>query len=166
MWLVGTCSVSGNLPFCLDPGEYVVGRSSKADVVIRSPSISGKHARLLRRGDEILVQDIGSRHGIFVNGELAKESAVGVGARIQFGSILCLVTPVALYPARAPGRGDGLTPAQREVLRLILQGLDEQEIAERLQRSGHTVHTHVKALFKRFDVHSRAELLVKLLAGK
>jgi DNA-binding CsgD family transcriptional regulator len=52
------------------------------------------------------------------------------------------------------------------VLHLVLEGLDEPTIAERLDRSGHTVHTHIKALFKRFDVHSRAELLAKLLAGK
>jgi len=38
-------------------------------------------------------------------------------------------------------------------------------IAERLYRSAHTVHTHVKALFKRFAVHTRAELVSRLLAA-
>ena len=87
-------------------------------------------------------------------------------SRLRFGSVLCLLAPVAMLPAPTHGSGDGLTPAQHEVLHLVLQGLDEPSIAQRLDRSGHTVHTHIKALFKRFDVHSRAELLAKLLAGK
>jgi len=59
---------------------------------------------------------------------------------------------------------DGLTPAQQEVLRLALCGLIEATIAERLGRSWHTVHTHVKAIFKRLEIHSRTELLAIMLA--
>jgi pSer/pThr/pTyr-binding forkhead associated (FHA) protein len=165
MWLVGTSSVSGNLPFRLDPGEYLVGRSPKADILVEAPAVSRRHARLVCQTESITVEDLRSRHGTFVNDEPAAPSTAHVGARLRFGSVLCLLVPVAMYPAQSHGC-DGLTPAQHEVLHLVLEGLDEPTIAQRLDRSGHTVHTHVKALFKRFAVHSRAELLAKLLAGK
>jgi DNA-binding CsgD family transcriptional regulator len=165
MWLVGTSAFSGNLPFRLDPGEYLVGRSPKTHIVIDAPAVSRRHARLVCEGESVIVEDLRSRHGTFVNDEQAGPTTAQVGARVRFGSVLCLLAPVAMYPAPAQGC-DGLTPAQHEVLHLVLQGLDEPTIAQRLDRSGHTVHTHVKALFKRFDVHSRGELLAKLLAGK
>ena len=165
MWLVGTSAVSGNLPFRLDPGEYLVGRSPKAHILIDAPSVSRRHARLVCESESVIVEDLRSRHGTFVNDKPAGPAAAQVGARLRFGSVLCLLAPVAMYPAPTHGCDD-LTPAQHEVLHLVLQGLDEPSIAQRLDRSGHTIHTHVKALFKRFDVHSRAELLAKLLAGK
>ncbi len=165
MWLVGTSAISGNLPFRIDPGEYIVGRSPKSHIVIDAPAVSRRHARLVCEGESVIVEDLRSRHGTFVNDEPAGSTPAQVGARLRFGSVLCLLAPVAMYPAPTQG-ADGLTPAQHKVLHLVLEGLDEPSIAQRLDRSGHTVHTHVKALFKRFDVHSRAELVAKLLAGK
>jgi DNA-binding CsgD family transcriptional regulator len=113
----------------------------------------------------VIVGDLRSRHGTFANEEPANQSTAQVGARLRFGKVLCLLAPVAMYPAPTPGSCDGLTPAQHEVLHLVLQGL-RAVIAERLGRSWHTVHTHVKAIFKRFEVHNRTELLAKLLAEK
>lgn len=166
MWLVATSSVNGNLPFRLDPGEYIVGRSPKSNIIIDATSVSRRHAKLVFSEDVLVVADLRSRHGTFVNDEPARQSPAPIGAWLRFGSVLCLLAPVAMLPAPTYGSCDGLTPAQHEVLHLVLQGMDEPSIAERLDRSGHTVHTHVKALFKRFDVHSRGELLAKLLPGK
>ena len=56
-----------------------------------------------------------------------------------------------------------LTPRQKQVLWMLCSGDGEQQIADRLSISLHTVHDHVKALHKHFDVGSRAELLVKVL---
>ena len=47
--------------------------------------------------------------------------------------------------------------------------LSEKQIARKMDLSCHTVHDYVKALHKRFDVSSRAELMAKafaLRAGK
>jgi DNA-binding CsgD family transcriptional regulator len=52
-----------------------------------------------------------------------------------------------------------LTERQRDVLQYLLQGLNEGEVAGRLHISPHTVHNHVKALYRVFDVSSRLELL-------
>jgi len=64
---------------------------------------------------------------------------------------------------RESGPGDvTLTPRQREVLQLLLDGLGEKEIAAKLMISRHTVHNHIKALHRAYGVASRGELLARL----
>ena len=53
----------------------------------------------------------------------------------------------------------GLSPRQAETLKLLLQGQSEKQVARALGVSVHTVHVYVKAIYRRFDVSSRAELL-------
>jgi ATP/maltotriose-dependent transcriptional regulator MalT len=64
----------------------------------------------------------------------------------------------------APARGGvrsgalppGLTTRQRDVLRLVAEGLSDKEIARRLALSEHTVHRHIANILTRFGVPSRA----------
>lgn len=51
----------------------------------------------------------------------------------------------------------------RRVCAALMTGRSEKQIAADLKLSPHTVHSHVKALYKWFRVHSRAELMAKLL---
>jgi DNA-binding CsgD family transcriptional regulator len=44
-----------------------------------------------------------------------------------------------------------------------LEGLKESEAARRLELSEHTVHTHIKAIYRFFGVHSKAELQAQLM---
>ncbi len=48
-----------------------------------------------------------------------------------------------------------LTPRQVEVLRLVAEGLSDQQIAERLVLSPHTVHRHVANIYVRLGCSSR-----------
>jgi DNA-binding CsgD family transcriptional regulator len=52
-----------------------------------------------------------------------------------------------------------LTPRLRQTLEALLEGDSEKQIALRLQLSRHTIHEYVVELYRRFGVHSRAELL-------
>lgn len=60
---------------------------------------------------------------------------------------------------------DKLSPPQVEVLKLIAEGLTEEEAANKTGRSYHTVHNHVRAIYKIYGVHSRGELLLRLKGG-
>lgn len=59
-------------------------------------------------------------------------------------------------------QGLDLTPRQRVVIELVAEGLRNQEIADRLGISLHTVRRHVEALLKRLGVHTRAAAAVLL----
>src|SRR2546423_767168 len=48
---------------------------------------------------------------------------------------------------------------QRQVLSCLQSGGSEKQIAARLGVSPHTVHTHVRAIYRRLGVRSRGELL-------
>lgn len=53
-----------------------------------------------------------------------------------------------------------LTPREREVLALMVEGLSNLAIAERLTLSIHTVRTHVQAILRKLDAHSKLEAVV------
>jgi pimeloyl-ACP methyl ester carboxylesterase/DNA-binding CsgD family transcriptional regulator len=65
-------------------------------------------------------------------------------------------------PADAPvGAGDAeLTPAERDVLRLVALGLDNPAIAQQLNKSEKTVRNQVSSIFDKLGVHTRAEAIV------
>lgn len=70
-----------------------------------------------------------------------------------------------LPPLAAPRAGvESLSPRRREVLDLLLGGLDEREIARRLELSPHTIHECVVYLYRRFGVRSRGELLARFIS--
>jgi DNA-binding CsgD family transcriptional regulator len=56
----------------------------------------------------------------------------------------------------------GLTPREREVAGLLTRGASNEEIAQTLWISRHTVKDHVKAVYAKLKVASRAELSAKL----
>lgn len=60
-------------------------------------------------------------------------------------------------------RADRMTPRQSEVLHLLLQGHKERDVADALGLSVHTVHEHVKQIYKLLGVGSRAMLLAKFI---
>lgn len=51
-----------------------------------------------------------------------------------------------------------LSPREREVAELVVTGLTDREIAERLVLSPHTVRHHVKRIYQKLHVRSRVEL--------
>lgn len=63
----------------------LVGRSPKCDVVIDSPDVSWQHARLSRRPQGWLIEDLNSRNGVWVNEHRVPESLVHSGDRVRIG---------------------------------------------------------------------------------
>ncbi|MGQ2998144.1 response regulator transcription factor [Variovorax sp.] len=60
-------------------------------------------------------------------------------------------------PPDAPQREATLTTREREVLRCVARGCVSKEISERLGISGQTVNAHIKNIYKKLQVHSRAQ---------
>jgi hypothetical protein len=73
--------------------EIVVGRSSELDMVLVEDMVSRRHAKIIVSDDQIVIQDLGSTNGTFVNGEKIKRAKLSEGDRILIGtSIIKLVT--------------------------------------------------------------------------
>src|SRR3954451_16851354 len=51
-------------------GELILGREhGSADIVIDDPGVSRRHARVLANGGGVIVEDLGSSNGTYVNAE-------------------------------------------------------------------------------------------------
>jgi DNA-binding CsgD family transcriptional regulator len=68
-----------------------------------------------------------------------------------------------LFQASGADQFESLTAREREVLLMLLAGDSEKEIAAKLHRSVHTVHTFVRQLYRRFEVSSRGELMAMFI---
>lgn len=71
-------------------------------------------------------------------------------------SIAACRAPIVVGPAML----DALTPRQRDVLDLIVQGMSNKEIARALKLGVGTVKIHVAALFRKFGLYRRASVAV------
>lgn len=72
------------------------------------------------------------------------------------------VKVVKTAPVRGK-RSDGLTPRQKEILKLVSQGNTNRDIARRLDISVRTVEVHRFSLMRRLKVRNVAQLLRQAL---
>ena len=64
----------------------VLGRGEKCDVRLFGDAISRQHARIEVTGDQIIVEDLGSRNGTFINGRRITREALVDGDKLQIGA--------------------------------------------------------------------------------
>ena len=66
----------------------------------------------------------------------------------------------ALVGGDWPGRAEGLTAREAEVLSLITMGLSNQEIAERTLLSLNSIKSYIRSAYRKIDVDSRSKAVL------
>ncbi len=75
-------------------GEAVLGRAGDCGIVLDEKFVSTHHARVRRDGDRMLVEDLGSTNGTWVDDRRIDGAVpVGLGQRVRIGSIPFEITP-------------------------------------------------------------------------
>ena len=64
-----------------------VGRDDENDITLPHESVSGSHAELLLRGEDVHVRDLGSTNGTYINGNKVAESPLQPGELLTFGEV-------------------------------------------------------------------------------
>jgi DNA-binding winged helix-turn-helix (wHTH) protein len=84
----------------LASGEHVVGRDASADVVIDSTTVSRRHARIRIAGEEVTLEDLGSKNGSFVGSRRVEGTQrLADGDTIRIGMVPVNVRISAVAPS-------------------------------------------------------------------
>lgn len=89
MWMLeSTPEATDPLVFRLLPGAIkTVGRAPRADFVVDAPLVSRLHCRLTLQDDGVLVEDLESTNGTFVNGQRVRKGLLATGDVLRVGRI-------------------------------------------------------------------------------
>ena len=162
--------------------ELVIGRSDECALQLIDAAVSRSHARLVRTTTGLLVRDLGSRNGTFVNGRRIQAAELIDGGEVQInpyqlriffdheraelhmaasddstGSVAILAA-LATEVERMERK---LTPTERRVYEALLKGLPRKDIATLLGMKPETAHTHTTSIFRIFQVESQPLLMDK-----
>ena len=66
----------------------VIGRREDCDLIIPLGEVSRKHCRLVKDGDLLKVEDLGSANGTYLNGQRVQESLLAPGDTVQVGPVV------------------------------------------------------------------------------
>jgi pSer/pThr/pTyr-binding forkhead associated (FHA) protein len=83
-WLVGVDGPQAGELFQIK-GRVIVGSKDDCDVIIKDPSISGRHAEFIVGGSGVKVTDLGSTNGTYVNGGRVSSSDLVDGDGVRLG---------------------------------------------------------------------------------
>jgi len=192
----GSCTLSGGVPQArlrryrlrhdgeqLDVAQPIceLGRDAECQVVLDDGLVSRRHARLYVGDDGLVVEDLGSRNGVFVNlRRIEGPTLLTHGDVIGLGCQAFEVIDLELAPRRRQAtlpmpftRSDTegpdcvtitprlsvLSPREREVFELIVLGYTQREIGSRLHVSVKTIETHRAHIADKLGCHTRAELV-------
>jgi DNA-binding NtrC family response regulator len=106
--------------------RFLLGRSEEADCVISGSEASREHAELRRDGPLWTIHDLGSRNGIFVNGERVERAPIGPGTVLRLGEAVGLVL------RQSQGRTEA--PSLREVTKGFFAGVALQRTLDGAER--------------------------------
>lgn len=82
------------------PGPVVIGRQQDCDISIPSEEISRRHAQVKPTADGLMVEDLGSANGTFINGKRVQAGLMRPGEELRLDAIrFLLVAPGMEMPS-------------------------------------------------------------------
>ncbi len=146
--------------------EQVIGRRDSSALHLDDPHVSRAHAVVRRQAGLVLVEDLGSTGGTFVNGEAINGSqALHHDDLVRFGtvetrfedrgSLMEAEDATELIELPPAEEKPVLSPRQQEVLSFLREGLTNPEIAVKLGVTERTVKAHCQEVFDRLGARNR-----------
>jgi DNA-binding NtrC family response regulator len=102
-----------------------IGKANDNDVVIDHPTVSRNHLVVRRQGDQVVVTDLGSTNGTFIDGAQVREGFLRAGALLEVGDVQLRFQPqmhaLEISPAPDDRLGDlvGKSVPMRQIFSLI-----------------------------------------------
>jgi pSer/pThr/pTyr-binding forkhead associated (FHA) protein len=96
---------AGEVLRLLPDHELVFGRAPDVGIMLEDSRVSRQHAAISMAGQHVVVRDLGSRNGTFVNGQRVEKARLKPGDRIRIGASVIVVETVATVPVEAERTG-------------------------------------------------------------
>ena len=116
----------------LNVDRTTIGRVEDNLFQIAESSVSSHHCEVLLRGSDVVIKDLNSTNGTFINGEPITESVLKPGQTLRLGQVeLKLETEkAASAPASAPATAPAPGPAKKqgEATMVIPRGVSLSEL--------------------------------------
>ena len=93
----------------LNVDKTTIGRVEDNTFQISEPSVSSHHCEILLRGADVVVRDLESTNGTFINGEKVRESVLKPGQVLRLGQI-----EMRLEDGAPPAGATPPTPAKKQ----------------------------------------------------
>jgi pSer/pThr/pTyr-binding forkhead associated (FHA) protein len=158
----------------LNVDKTTIGRVDDNSFQIAEPSVSSHHCEVLLQGGNVVIRDLNSTNGTFINGEKISEGPLKPGQTLRLGQIeLRLETegapstapapapaPGAPAPAPAPGTSPG---GKRQEQTMVMQrGVSLEELEQGGRAAG--FDTTSKAFSKKSNQTNRFFLIGGIIA--
>jgi Tol biopolymer transport system component len=128
-WLEGlTDNVKGQR-LELRGDSFLIGRGATADIQLEDPQVSREHARLTYAAGQLKLEDLGSTHGTYVNGDPIDTTTLKNGDRIRFGGSLFHLHLAEGAPAKDESSQDDVATAMASEDQVATQITSEDEVA-------------------------------------
>ena len=99
-----------------------IGREPTNEIVVTDAGVSRQHARILLHNGMIWVQDVGSRNGVFVNGNRVPDhKQVKPGDKVTVGINIFVLAMQERIPTR-PSLSPAAPPARNNLVPLAVAG--------------------------------------------
>jgi pSer/pThr/pTyr-binding forkhead associated (FHA) protein len=92
------------------PGELTLGRSVACNVVADVSAVSKVHARIERSSDQLLLEDLGSSNGTFVNGSRVRTAVLRHGDTLELAKVVRFNVVVEQGDVRTSGTYRAVMP--------------------------------------------------------
>lgn len=130
----------GEFPIPMD-SELIIGRSSDLEMVLAEEMVSRKHAKVITKNNKIVLQDLGSTNGTFVNGERITIYPLKTGDRVLIGTSIFKLVEVEEADASQSldkkrdikSRLQAITQAKKTITRTYAERISEIPVIDILQ---------------------------------
>jgi pSer/pThr/pTyr-binding forkhead associated (FHA) protein len=155
--------------FELNVERNTVGRVEDNTFQIADPSVSSHHAEILLRGSDIVVKDLNSTNGTFLNNEKISEVVLKPGQTLRFGQVELKiddgkpVSPPPVPGAPAPAPTPSSSKKMAEGTLVIPRGVSLEQLEQGGSRQ--TSFDTNKQFSKKTNKANRVFLVVGIVAG-
>lgn len=141
------------------------GTGADAAAAIRRVAPNAKHIFLTREDSDVArFAALESGASGFIHKSQAAAEVVDAIRKVAAGGTLITPSAIAALINRrrqTDGQRESLTAREKEVLRLMAEGVSSRDIASKLGISYATVRTHIRSLDAKLGVHSKVQAIVK-----